>query len=173
MYEKQVNEFIEQNIDLIDNNNFDELFLQASKHLSSYVFPELMRKILKADIDPYPFIHEWHRGMLDLGYTELPHNNVTIPDNVPIEAGSRIQWFTRDASVTLLHTFDVLTSGLFYDSEVDVLILPNTKNLTKIELGAFDRARVDKIVLSKDIDKSKLQVHTLDKEWLLDHIELA
>ena len=44
--------------------------------------------------------------------------------------------------------------------------------LEKINLGAFRDSRIDKIILSKNIDKSKLLVHALDKSDLLDRIIL-
>lgn len=131
-----------------------------------------MRVLLQAEIDPFPYITQYRPGMLDFGVVELPKNSIIIPDNIDV-IGHKIYWSRRDSSITLLHKLETIPDNAFSDLTVDVLILPNTKNLTKIELGAFRGARVDKIVLSKDIDKSKLQVHAIDKEWLLKHIELA
>ena len=52
------------------------------------------------------------------------------------------------------------------------VIEANKDMLEQINLGAFRYSDIDKIVLSKNIDKSKLLVHTLDKSDLLNRIVL-
>ena len=162
---------IEENIKLIDENNFDQLFSKIYSYDRADVFQEL----LKAGIDPLIYMSSIPDRMFDLGFFGTNNDDlkkIVIPSNIDIKNSLYgLEWYTRDAQLVVEQPFKVIESQ-FERFQVSTLILPNTDMLEKINLGAFTYSKIDKIILSKNIDKSKLLVHALDKSDLLDRIIL-
>lgn len=166
-----IQKIIEKNIQLIDENNFDELF----NKISIYDRADLFIELIKADIDPLLHMSTIPDGMFKLGYFGSNNDEpkkIIIPDTIDIKDSLRSQsWYTSGAQLVVEQPFKVIENQ-FTGFQVSTLILPNTDMLEKINLGAFRGSKIDKIILSKNIDKSKLLVHTLDKSDLLDKIIL-
>lgn len=166
-----IQKIIEENIKLIDENKFDQLFSK----IYSYDRADLFKELLKADINPLIHMSRIPDSMFHLGFfgrDDAEPKKIIIPSNIDIKDSLCGQeWYTKDAQLVVEQPFKVIDAQ-FTRLEVSTLILPNTDMLEKINLGAFKYSYIDKIILSKNIDKSKLLVHTLDKSDLLDKIIL-
>ena len=106
----RIKKIIEENIKLIDANNFDQLFSK----IYSYDRADLFTELLKADIDPLLHMSTIPDGMFDLGYfgtNDDEPKRIVIPSYVDIKNKlNHASWYTRDAQLIVEQPFKIIES---------------------------------------------------------------
>ena len=169
-------QYIKENKNLIDRADFDTFFKEIKSKFGYYSGDDMVREasgiFLEAGINYLLYLKE-----------EMPYNALNFPlglyetaKNIPLIIPEKFDKIKGDINyrgeVILKHPYEILKSS-FIEGEVKILNLTASQNLTKIELGAFKHLyNIDKIILSKKIDKNKLLVNKLDRDYLLERIEL-
>lgn len=157
-----IHKFIEDNIELIETDQFDKLYNLVGSRVD-----ELTEILLKADINPFNYLKKIPGNSINIGY-EI--KEVVIPPFIDA-TGVSARIYGSDTKLILEQELKVIPSK-FLTGRVDTLVLPNTKELEKIELNAFKWLQVRKVILSKEIDRSKLLVNKHNKDEYLKLIEL-
>lgn len=168
--DNELKKFIEDNIELINNNNWEEVF----KLLPAWMRPLMVNLCLnELDIDPFKYILKLYPHMI--AHIKPLSNSVTIPSSVDILHDKKLfQQFNPDFKELIIeHSLKIIPSEFFNECRCEQIRLPHCNQLEKIELGAFLNCdNLKKIILPKFIDKSKLYVNAIEKEWLLQRIDL-
>lgn len=168
--DKELIKFIEDNINLIDANNWDELFKICDEWMRPLVVNICMNEL---DIDPFKYITKLYSHMI--AHAKPVAGYITIPDSVDILYGKKLfnQYNPNFKELIIEHSLKIIPSELFINCQCEQISLPHCNHLEKIELGAFVNCdHLKKIILPSSINKSKLYVNELDKRWLLGKIEL-
>lgn len=168
---KEIKKFIEDNIDIIDNNNWDQLFKIAPHWMRGDLMVLCIKEL---NVDIFNYLTRLYPSMLDINTDNGSIDSVTIPFSVDI-LGSELfyQWRPSIKKLIIQHSLKVIPNQFFRGYKGEQIILPHCTNLEKIEIGAFmDCDNLKRIILPSSINKSKLYVNELDKDWLLGKIEL-
>ena len=152
MLTKNLKEFLEKNIELIEENKFDELYKKAENQL---FFPDaignLTRMLRRADIDPLLYMHTVPYCYF---YGDSEIETINIPDNIEFIDSEAFANCSNLESVSFGRSVSVIYYGAFN----------NCRNLSNVylndgllEIGhyAFKNTNIEKIRLPqslRDID---------------------
>lgn len=146
--EPRIKKFIEANKELINNNQFDELYKLASDELYfSQSTGTLTRVLLSVGIDPLQYMNEIPYCYL---YSQSPVTHFEIPSNIELIGGSAFSMCEELISVNFGSNVVRVENGAFSDCS----------NLTKVELNnglerisqyAFTSTNIDKIYIPETV----------------------
>lgn len=160
--EPKIKKFIEANKELINNNQFDELYKLASDELYfSQSIGTLTRVLLSVGIDPLQYMNEIPYCYL---YGKSPVTHFEIPNNIELIGGSAFSMCEELISVKF-------GSDVFH---VKYSAFSGCPNLTKVELNnglerisqyAFQSTNIDKIYIPETV--TKIGPSAFDKSTIL------
>ena len=148
-------EFIEQNIELIEDNRFEEVYDQLYVSEAEFSYGELTKILLSIDLDPLKYMRFVPRYYLEYEKSDWSFERFVVPANV------------------------VQLEGSAFSSccPIDELILP--ESIKQIETAVFTDARISKItylgtkeqfnhVLISYRDSYRgLKIHCSDGEYMI------
>lgn len=145
---EKISLFIEENIDLIDNNNFEELYNITLKKLLIEEIPQLTKVLLDADINP--LLHMNRIPTYFLAGQAIPE--ITIPANIiKIDGGA-----FRESEIMEIHfapgsQLKLINAAAFRDCQgLTSIELPDT--VTTIGTQAFKGcSRLEKLILPESL----------------------
>lgn len=141
--------FIEDNIELIDNNKFDELYNIHIADWSDIPVHEVTDLLHEAGIDPLQYLTTIPARYQDSSCHS--HRNITIPSNVKVIGGGAFRYLDVQ-SVTIEEGCSQIYRSAFADNPfLTVIRLPHS--LTKIHTRVFQRSPVEKLYYNGTLEE--------------------
>lgn len=142
--------FIEDNIELIDNNRFDDLYNIGIVDWPDDISVHQVTDILhEADIDPLQYLSVVPVRYLDS--SDHSHLNIVIPSNVTKIGGGAFRYLDVQ-SVTIEEGCTEICRSAFADNPfLTVIHLPHS--LTKVRTRAFTRSPVEKLYYNGTLEE--------------------
>lgn len=141
--------FIEDNIELIDNNKFDELYDRDIVDWSNVSIREVTDVLLAAGIDPLQYLTS-----IPVRYQDSSchsHRNIVIPSNVKTIGGGAFRYLDVQ-SVTIEEGCTHIHRYAFADNPfLTVIHLPHS--LTKIYTRVFQRSPIEKLYYNGTLEE--------------------
>lgn len=146
---RTLQKFIEDNIELIDNNKFDDLYSIHIADWSDIPVHEVTDLLHEAGIDPLQYLSVVPVRYLDSSVRS--HRNIVIPSTVTKIGGGAFKYLDVQ-SVTIEEGCTEICRSAFADNPfLTVIHLPHS--LTKVRSRAFTRSPVEKLYYNGTLEE--------------------
>lgn len=123
----ELKEFIEQNIDLIDNNRFEELYDQLYMSEVEFPYGELTKILLSIDIDPLKYMNVVPSYYLEYEKSDWSFERFVVPAHVVQLEGGAFNSCCPIGELILPSSIKQIETAVFTDARISKITYLGTK----------------------------------------------